>query len=80
MSRFKAKIVVALALATALSGPALAGMNGTESINRMQSAQRVWAYSPEAQARAELLMTQPTAVVASKPFPHRYYGGQRSFH
>jgi hypothetical protein len=64
MSGFKTKIVAALALATAHSAPALAGMNGTESINRIQSAQR--AQAPERQAYAAWQTVDPAPPPGSR--------------
>jgi len=78
------KIAIMLALALASATPALAGMNGTESINRISSAQ---SSAPAMQVRpdwqsawASAARPQPASEAISRSYPHRYYGGPKSIH
>lgn len=78
----KMGIALAVAIAMASSTPAFAGMNGTESLNRIQSAQRAQSSRLEMDARAAWPRVAPSlgSDTASRPYPHRYYGGPKSFH
>lgn len=80
MSRFRA-IILTAALAMAAAAPAQAGMNGTESIDRMQSARRSQVSVQAAPVGTEwwssgVSARKPTA----KPNDHRYRGGPGSLH
>ena len=81
------KIIIMLALTLASTAPALAGMNGADWLGRVSSAQSGQSSSQMTQGRSEwqgawasTTRPQPALEVASKSYPHRYYGGPRSFH
>lgn len=78
------KIAIMLALTLASTAPALAGMNGTESINRMVSAQssaQTTQVRPDWQdAWASAARPQSSSRAIGKVYQHRYYGGPKSIH
>lgn len=78
------RIAIMLALTLASAAPALAGMNGTESVNRMSSAQssaQATQVRPDWQsAWASTARPQSASEAISRSYPHRYYGGPKSLH
>lgn len=69
------KIAIMLALVLSSATPALAGMNGTESVNRISSAQ---SSAQATQVRPD--WQSAWASAARRSYPHRYYGGPKSIH
>lgn len=78
------KIAIMLALTLASTAPALAGMNGIESVNRMlsarSSAQTTQVRSDWQGAWASTTRPESAFEAVSKRYPHRYYGGPKSLH
>lgn len=81
------KMAIALALALASTAPALAGMNGTDWLNRMSSARsgqstsQMMLVRPDQEgAWASTARSRSASEAISKSYPHRYYGGPKSLH
>lgn len=81
MFGFKTSIL-AVALAMVAAAPALAGMNGTESIDRMLSARRSQSAAQVRPVGTQWQWTDVSArgAPAVRSNQHRYRGGPRSLH
>lgn len=74
MSRIHVGMIVGLAMTVVGTAPAFAGLNGTESMQRMMSAKPVAAASTQ-DAAAKLQV-----VAASRASAARVYPGGRAYH